>query len=524
MTWIREAVDAEVAKVMQTHKAEVCKEAAKEEVVTTVEHTPPEEVLEAYTLTPRAEQMGNIVEWSNKILKLPLKPEQVEAHVKDLGEDYSVIDTISTINPSNWETIRAYTKSHGKTGGTVVSIQLSRMVSMPTTFGIFEIPSLIFVIKVAKDHDCSKFGDNTQVAQPFIGFQTRGGPFGGTPIPPPTGGLFGQKPVGGGLFGAPQASGATQAGGLFGQRPSGGGLFGPPQTSGDTHAGGLFGQRPLGGALFGAPQPSATTEPTTTSANGEDFAPAPPTGGLFGNPSQQRPSPFSNCNPTSHFDHPQPSIFDNPQRTSPFGQTQQIPGFGNPQSSLFGQSQQPQMSPFGQTQPSIFDKPPQTSPFNQPQQTPGFGNPRPSLFGQLQQQQMSPFGQPQQSSGFSASLFSQSQQPSHPSPFGQAQQPTTATSQPSLFGQTQPSVSDYTGTAQTQPSNLFGGVGAPAAPQAASSAGFGGLSSRVVPQSTSTIDSGNIFASLLKPEPEKDTKDVKDKKGEEAEQTVATET
>ncbi|ETS06439.1 hypothetical protein M419DRAFT_67583 [Trichoderma reesei RUT C-30] len=113
-----------------------------------------------------------------------------------------------------------------------------------------------------------------------------------------TGGLFGAKPAGTGLFGSPATPTpqTSTGGGLFGAATNtssttgttGGGLFGsttPAQPASGTTTGGLFGAKPAatttttpaasGGGLFGS---TTGTQQTTTG------------GGLFGNTATAQPS------------------------------------------------------------------------------------------------------------------------------------------------------------------------------------------------------------------------------------------
>ncbi|KAK5359009.1 hypothetical protein LTR20_003283 [Exophiala xenobiotica] len=125
------------------------------------------------------------------------------------------------------------------------------------------------------------FGQTTTSSTGFgSGTQTTG--FGG-------GGLFGNKPAAGGLFGGQQQqSSGTSTGGLFGTAGSTGGGFGSTPSggfgSGSSTAGGLFGQQQTKpGGLFGGS--------TTTSAPSFSFgntAPASGGTGLFGGSGQQQ--------------------------------------------------------------------------------------------------------------------------------------------------------------------------------------------------------------------------------------------
>ncbi|KAF2497526.1 hypothetical protein BU16DRAFT_537175 [Lophium mytilinum] len=312
----------------------------KEDVATSTEKADFEDVMEAYMLTPCGEQIRDIVEWSTKIHKMPLEPEQVAAHVKKLGKKYSVIDTIANISPEEWRTIRAYAKPRS---GTVVSIQRSHMSNMPTMLGVIAIPSLMFVMKIPKIPSNIRSGDNASIASEpssqFGGF--RGGLFGRSQPNTMPSGFFGTKPE------EEEHIGMTR-------RPS----WDPEATNGFANTGRL-------GGLFGSHQPTSS---------------------LFGNPSSRQPSLFSN------FSNARPSLFANTTSStvenaqpmfhsmsndalpSPFS------NFQNAQPSRVSNSQNVRPSPLSNVQPTACSNP-QPSPFSQPNNNQRTGGLFGSLFG-----------------------------------------------------------------------------------------------------------------------------------------------
>lgn len=173
------------------------------------------------------------------------------------------------------------------------------------------------------------------------------------------GGLFGQAPASGGLFGRTQ----NQTGGLFGQT----------QNQTQTQTGGLFGQNrqqaPASGGLFGQTQPPAATSGGLFGQN-QTQTPAATSGGLFGQTQNQAPAG---------------GLFGQTQNQTQ-NQTQSQFGGG-----LFGQNQAQNQTPattsgglFGQNQAQA----PSSGPFGQNQNQASGG-----LFGQNQtDQNKRPFG------------------------------------------------------------------------------------------------------------------------------------
>ncbi|ODN79652.1 hypothetical protein L202_03592 [Cryptococcus amylolentus CBS 6039] len=174
-------------------------------------------------------------------------------------------------------------------------------------------------------------GQSQQGQQPQQGQTGGGGLFGSTTSNTASGGLFGQKPAGSGLFGstssAPAPAPAPAAGGgLFGstsqpqQQNAGGGLFGSTQQALQQQA---------SGGLFGAQQPQQQQQQG---------------GGLFGSTAQKPGGVFggfgaSTSQPQQQQQQQQPQQ----QQSGLFGST-----LGAPQQQQMGQSQM-QQSQLGQS-------------------------------------------------------------------------------------------------------------------------------------------------------------------------------
>ena len=334
-----------------------------------------------------------------------------------------------------------------------------------------------------------------------------------------SGGLFGNKPAAGGLFGAQTQ--AQPSSGLFGSAaPSTG--FGN-----NTNTGG-FGQNPnanQGSSIFGGAaskpafsfnnaQPAATNTGFGSSNTGTGFGSGG--GGLFGNAQQQQ-------NTSIPFGQPQQQ---QPSNASPFG------GFGNQNqqqsgaSSIFGQNNQQKPGGlfgstantgtglFGSTQPSANTSNPFGASVNTQNAGGGlFGAPKPAtgggLFGQTNTQNntggSSMFAglgqnqnQQQQNTGSIFSSLNNNQNQPKPSMFAQPQQQTGT----SLFG--------GNNSTQQQGGGLFGSLNNQNQQQQPQNSLFGGSSilgtsqqNNQTPQSltTSISDQGafgtpSLFANL----------------------------
>ncbi|WVQ75991.1 hypothetical protein IAR50_005627 [Cryptococcus sp. DSM 104548] len=151
-----------------------------------------------------------------------------------------------------------------------------------------------------------------------------GGLFGSAPSNPASGGLFGQKPAGSGLFGSTSSAPAPAP-------ASGGGLFGSTaQPSQQNAGGGLFGstqqpaQQQASGGLFGTQQPQGQQQQG---------------GGLFGSTNQNSGGLFGGSGASTSQPQQQPPQ----QQSGLFGST-----LGAPQQQQLGQSQM-QQSQLGQS-------------------------------------------------------------------------------------------------------------------------------------------------------------------------------
>ncbi|OCL10531.1 hypothetical protein AOQ84DRAFT_387441, partial [Glonium stellatum] len=380
------------------------------------------ETLEACILSPHAESVFNAIEWSSRVERLPLSQAQIQARLDKLSPEYSVMDTISTLSSEEWRSIADYTKPRG----TLLSIEKSHKVTMPTKFGTFDITSLTFIVKVVyppTHPNKASFGFRNPFAATTTGLfgnpqsQTQtGGLFGTSSAERQNGGLFGTRTAGG-LFGNSQLP--TQTTGLFGQnRP-----FGAP--------GGGFGGFNTGTGLFGGSQP--LTQPTGL------FNTAPTTQTGFGATTQTelgaRAQAGFGATAQAGFGTTAQTGFGTATSTRPFGtsitNTSNTNASGNPVGAgLFGAFQQPQNEP----QESLF------SGFTQRQTAP-----QPSLFGSTDS---SATQRPSLFSGFGASSQSQAQPTS--SPFstlvGQQEQTQTGATAPlfsNLEAQTQTSASPF---------------------------------------------------------------------------------
>jgi nuclear pore complex protein Nup98-Nup96 len=173
------------------------------------------------------------------------------------------------------------------------------------------------------------FGQTPQQQQTG-GFGAATGGFGATSNTTTGGGLFGQKPATGGLFGSTTNTGTT-GGGLFGSNTGTTGGFGTTGTTTGTGAfgtGGAFGaanqNKPATGFSFGG---TSTATPTTGgfgTTTGTGFGQtntATTGGGMFGQQPQQQPQQ---------------------QQTSAFGSQPASTGFGG---GAFGQNTQQQQQP-----------------------------------------------------------------------------------------------------------------------------------------------------------------------------------
>ncbi|WVQ78080.1 hypothetical protein IAT38_000161 [Cryptococcus sp. DSM 104549] len=130
--------------------------------------------------------------------------------------------------------------------------------------------------------------------------QTGGGLFGNTGTGAAGGGLFGAKPAapaGGGLFGSTQpAQQPGQTGSVFGNTgaAAGGGLFGSTNSNAQPQqqTGGLFGAKPAGTGLFGATGGASTGTGLfgQQSQQQPQQQPQAGTGGLFGSLGQSQPA------------------------------------------------------------------------------------------------------------------------------------------------------------------------------------------------------------------------------------------
>jgi nuclear pore complex protein Nup98-Nup96 len=155
---------------------------------------------------------------------------------------------------------------------------------------------------------------------------------------PASGGLFGAKPATGGLFGGSTTAQPATGGGLFGGGAStntnntGGGLFGAlnqQNNQQNSGSGGLFGNKPAGGGLFGGSTTNANTGSGGlfgNSQNNNNNNQSGLGGSLFGQSQQQNQQPAGN----SLFGASGGSLLQTSMNTNPYGNDALFAGLQTP--------------------------------------------------------------------------------------------------------------------------------------------------------------------------------------------------
>jgi hypothetical protein len=127
---------------------------------------PDQSHLEAHILRPHVDTLSHSITWSFLIHQLPLDEDAVRAHVAKLGSDYSIVDAVADLHPSQLLRIQEHTKVRN---GALVSCQHGVAVDMVTHMGTLQVKPVIFVIKV-KMVDASKMPER----RPLFGYNALG--------------------------------------------------------------------------------------------------------------------------------------------------------------------------------------------------------------------------------------------------------------------------------------------------------------------------------------------------------------
>lgn len=106
--------------------------------------------LEAHILRPLCEDVYNVTEWNYKIEQLPIADSELEAHIRKLGPNHSVIDDIGALLPEQLRLIQIRAKNRA---GHIVSAQYGRPADMVTKMGTFQVKPVVFVLKTEKKQE-----------------------------------------------------------------------------------------------------------------------------------------------------------------------------------------------------------------------------------------------------------------------------------------------------------------------------------------------------------------------------------
>ncbi|KAF2256796.1 hypothetical protein BU26DRAFT_29526 [Trematosphaeria pertusa] len=103
--------------------------------------------LEAYILRPLCEDIHQAIKLTYKIEQLRLDDEEIQAHMRKLGLDHSVLDTLGELHSEQLRLIQIHAKDRH---GYIMAVQHGRPVDLVTKMGTFQVKPVIFVLKAAR--------------------------------------------------------------------------------------------------------------------------------------------------------------------------------------------------------------------------------------------------------------------------------------------------------------------------------------------------------------------------------------
>ncbi|KAF2263225.1 hypothetical protein CC78DRAFT_288513 [Lojkania enalia] len=105
----------------------------------------PPTFLEAYLLRPVFKDPHMAIGWSYEIELLPLSRTSIEAHMRSLGQDYSVVDTMAKLLPEELRLITTRVQSRHR--GHLLAAQYGSPTHMETKLGSFHVKSVFFILE-----------------------------------------------------------------------------------------------------------------------------------------------------------------------------------------------------------------------------------------------------------------------------------------------------------------------------------------------------------------------------------------
>ncbi|KAF2107359.1 hypothetical protein BDV96DRAFT_589655 [Lophiotrema nucula] len=120
--------------------------------------------LEAYTLQAVSKDIFAGVQWTFETELLSLTRESIDAHLRKLGPDYSVIDAVAKLLPEELRLIKLRVKERD---GHLISAEYGKMSTMSTKMGVFEVNSVFFVIQTTKPKETQVLKDALGIPVPY---------------------------------------------------------------------------------------------------------------------------------------------------------------------------------------------------------------------------------------------------------------------------------------------------------------------------------------------------------------------
>jgi hypothetical protein len=152
--------------------------------------------LEAYIVRPYCQdsilRVG--LTWSYTVAYLPVDNEAIQAHIRKLGDDQSIIDDIWELDPEQLHVIKLHAKYRK---GVLVSAQLGKPIDIVTKMGTFLTKGVVFIIRTSRaigedDYDAVEYErDGSKKLSPVFGTPAKKMPSGGSGGNPATATGFG---------------------------------------------------------------------------------------------------------------------------------------------------------------------------------------------------------------------------------------------------------------------------------------------------------------------------------------------